>query len=145
MEHGLIWGEACNRRLRDADEHALFKWRAAVGQGGSLISRPTLNSEDKFHSKLARSAQSLIVLHDSCENQFDVNHKFDVSLLLECMVRTQLGQAITTTGRVTLAGSIISNTVMHGMVGSHSTRVNVIKRSVGLVPGDLKGIRPTSN
>ena len=61
------------------------------------------------------------------------------------MVRAQFGQAITTTGQVTLAGSIVCNTVMHGMVRSHSTRVNVIKGSVGLMPRNSKGVRNTSN
>ena len=31
----VVEREACNRRLRDADEHALFKCRAAVGQWGA--------------------------------------------------------------------------------------------------------------
>ena len=82
VDHGLLRVEACNRRLRDADEHALFKWGAAVGQGGCLISRPTRSSKAKFGCKLAHSAQFLIMLHDSSEEQVDVNHKLNVSLLL---------------------------------------------------------------
>ncbi len=118
---------------------------AAVGQGGRPFSGPTLNSEAKFHSKLARSAQFLIVLHNSSEEGVNVDHQFNVSSLLQLMVAAKLGQAITTTGQVTLAGCIICNTVVNSMVGSHRTRINGIKRCVGLVPGDLEGVRPTSN
>ena len=61
------------------------------------------------------------MLHDSGEEHVDVDHELDVGLLLMCMIRAKLGQAITTTGLVALAGSIVSNAVMHSMVGTHSS------------------------
>ena len=32
MQQGLLNSEACHRGLHDANEHALFKWRAGIGK-----------------------------------------------------------------------------------------------------------------
>ena len=112
--------------------------------GGRFLSRPIPTHKTKFESKLARSAQLLVVVHDPRDEKIDVNHKFSVGALLQLMVAAELGQAIAPTGQVSPTGCIVSNAVMNSMVGAHSSRTNGIKRGTGLVPRDPEGIGPTS-
>ena len=85
VQHGILIGEASHRWLRDADEHALFKWGAGVGQRWRILSWPIPSIRAKLRSKLARRAQLMVVLHDSGEQHVDVNHEFNVGTLLEGM------------------------------------------------------------
>ena len=134
MAHGLLRGEASHRWLRNANEHAFLERGAAVGRRWRLLRRLTISKKTKLCSKLARGAQFMVVLHDSGEKHVDVSHELDVGPLLKSMKRAQLDQAITPTGLVTFAGRIVSNTVEQSMVGAHSSRVNVIKGSMGFMP-----------
>ena len=64
----------------------------------------------------------MVLLHNSGEKHVDVSHELDEGPLLKSMKGAQLDQAITPTGLVTLAGSKVSNTVTHSMVGAHSSQ-----------------------
>ena len=48
----------------------------------------------KFESKIARSAQLLVVVHDPRDEEIYVNHQLYVGALLQLMVAAKLGLAI---------------------------------------------------
>ena len=58
---------------------------AGVSKGCGVIGRLTPSLQAKLRSKLARRAQLVVVLHVSGEQHVDIDHKFNVSTLLEGM------------------------------------------------------------
>ena len=85
LQQGFFLREACHRGLHDANEHALFEWWAGVGRRRGVLGRLAPSNQAKFSRKLARSAQDMIVLHNSGKQQVNVNHKLSVGTLLSSM------------------------------------------------------------
>ena len=87
----------------------------------------------------------MIILHNSGQQQVDVNHKLDVSSLLSSMEIAKVAKAISPANFVTFASSIVGNTVVSGMVGAHSPRKNGIKSGMGFVPRDPERVGSSRN